>query len=124
MDDATTEENLSRMEQAIVGVKSGETTSAGRDVILGPVEVKSGDSIGIFKGKVRCSSLSREETVLSLIEQMTDSTDEMITLFYGDSIKKEEAELLRSTLQSRHEGREVELFYGGQPYGHYVISVE
>ncbi len=67
---------------------------------------------------------SREETVLSLIEEMTDPTDEMITLFYGDSVKKEEAELLRSTLQSRHDGREVELFYGGQPYGHYVISVE
>ena len=57
MDDATTEENLSRMEQAIGGVKSGEITSAGRDVILGPVEVRSGDSIGIFEGKVRCSCL-------------------------------------------------------------------
>jgi DAK2 domain fusion protein YloV len=124
MDDATTEENLSRMEQAIGGVKSGETTSAGRDVILGPVEVRSGDSIGIFKGKVRCSSLSREEAVLSLVEQMSGSTDEMITLFYGDSVTKEEAELLRSILQSRHEGREIELYYGGQPYGHYVVSVE
>jgi len=124
MDDATTEENLSRMKQAIEGVKSGETASAGRDVSLGRVEVALGDSIGIFEGKVRCSSSSREEAALSLVEQMTEPTDEMVTLFYGDCVKKEEAERLQSALRSRHEGREVELYYGGQPYGHYIISVE
>jgi hypothetical protein len=124
MDDASAEKNVSRMEQAYHGVKSGETTSAGRDVVIGEVRVSSGDSIGIFGGELRCSSTRKDETVVSLVDDMTDATDEIITLFYGDSIEKAEAEALQATLQSLHQDKAVELYYGGQPYAHYLISVE
>ena len=124
MDDTSAEENISRMEQAYHGVKSGETASAGRDVMMGEVRISSGDSIGIFGGKVRCSSAREEETVLSLVGDMIDASDEIITLFYGDSIEKEEAEALQATLQFLHEDKAVELYYGGQPYAHYLISIE
>lgn len=124
MDDASTEENISRMEQAYRGVKSGETVSASRDVVMDGVRVSSGDFIGIFGGELRCSSTSKDETVASLVDDMTDASDEIITLFYGDSIEKEEAEALQATLQALHEDKVVELYYGGQPYAHYLISVE
>ena len=96
MDDASTEENISRMEQAFVNVKSGETALASRDVTIGDVEVASGESIGIFGGEVRCSCACRKEAVLSLVGQMTEPSDEIITLFRGDSVEREEAEALRS----------------------------
>ena len=38
--------------------------------------------------------------------------------------KRTEAEALRATLQPLHEDKAVELYYGGQPYAHYLISVE
>ncbi len=124
MDDASAEENISRMEPAYHGVKSGETASAGRDVVMGGVRVSSGDSIGIFGGEIRCSSTRKDETVISLVDDITDASDEIITLFYGDSIEKAEAEALQATLQLLHEDKAVELYYGGQPYAHYLISVE
>ena len=124
MDDASAEENVSRMEQAYHGVKSGETTSAGRDVVIGEVRVMSGDSIGIFGGELRCSSTCKDETVISLVDGMTGAPDEIITLFYGDAVEKAEAEALQATLQSLYEDKAVELYYGGQPYAHYLISVE
>jgi uncharacterized protein len=124
MEDASTEENVSRMEQAFGNVKSGETALASRDVVIGGVEVASGESIGIFDGEVLCSCACRKDAVLSLVEKMTETSDEIITLFHGDSVEKEEAESLRSVLQSSYQDKVVELYYGGQPYAHYIISVE
>jgi dihydroxyacetone kinase-like predicted kinase len=124
MDDAPTAENISRMEQAFGNIKSGETALASRDVTLGNVEVTSGESIGIFGGEVLCSSPCRKEVVHSLVRRMTDGSDEIITLFHGDSVSKEEAEDLRSSLQASYKDKAVELYYGGQPYAHYIISVE
>ena len=124
MDDASAEENISRMEESYRGVKSGETASASRDVAMDGVRVSLGDSIGIFGGELRCSSASKGETVARLVNDMTDASDEIITLFYGDAIEKEEAEALQATLQALHEDKAVELYYGGQPYAHYLISVE
>jgi len=124
MDDTSTEANISRMEQAFKNVKSGEAVSASRNVVVGGVEVKSGDSIGIYRKKIRCSYPHTEETVIRLVELMVDPSDEIITLYYGDSVEKENAEALQSTLQSRFQGKAVELYYGGQAYAHYLISVE
>ena len=44
--------------------------------------------------------------------------------FIGDSIEKNELETLKSALQSRFQNKTVELYWGGQPYAHYLISVE
>jgi DAK2 domain fusion protein YloV len=124
MDDTSPEENISRMEQAFKNVKSGEVVPASRSVVVGGVEVKSGDSIGIYQGEIRCSCLCTEEAVIRLVELMVDPSDEIITLYYGDSVEKENSEALQSTLQSRFQGKSVELYYGGQAYAYYLISVE
>ncbi len=122
--DASAEENIGRMEQACRGVKSGEVTSACRNAVMGEVRVSSGDFIGIFGGEIRCSSARKDETVVSLVDGMTEASDEIITLFYGDSVEKAEAEALQATLQLLHADKAVELYDGGQPYAHYLISVE
>jgi dihydroxyacetone kinase-like predicted kinase len=124
MDEATFEENIGRMEQAFKNVKSGEASPASRSVVLMGVEVRSGDSIGIYQGKIQCSCSNAEETVIRLVESMVDPSDEIITLFYGDSIEKDELETLKSALESRFQNKTIELCWGGQPYAHYLISVE
>ncbi len=124
MDDTSPEENITRMEQAFKKVKSGEAVPASRSVVVGGVEVKSGDSIGIYQGKIRCSCSRAEETVSHLVDWMVDPSDEIITLYYGDSIEQKESEALQSSLRSRFQGKAVELYYGGQAYAHFLISVE
>ena len=123
-DDATSEENIRRMERASREVKSGEVTSACRDATIGEVGVSVGDFIGIFAGEIRCSSASTDEAVISLVDTMAGASDEIITLFYGASVEKEEAEALQAAVQLLHEDKAVELHEGGQPYAHYLISVE
>ena len=124
MDDAAFEENIRRMDQAFKNIKSGEALPASRSVVLMGVEVRSGDSIGIYQGKIQCSCSNAGETALRLVESMVDPSDEIITLFYSDFIEKNDLEALKSTLQSRFQNKTVEFFGGGQPYAHYLISVE
>jgi hypothetical protein len=61
---------------------------------------------------------------MDLVTAMRAPSDEIITLYYGEAIQKEEAEALQSNLKLRHEGVEIELYYGGQPYAQYIISAE
>ncbi|OPY75724.1 MAG: DAK2 domain protein [Syntrophorhabdus sp. PtaU1.Bin058] len=124
MDDAPFEKNVGTMEGAWKGVKSGEVAQASRDVTAKGIEVKTGDSIGIYGGEIRCSSASVEETVMDLAASMLDPRNEIITLFYGDSIGKQDAETLQSAVQERFKDKTVELYYGGQPYAQYIISIE
>jgi uncharacterized protein len=124
IDEAPYEENVERMEDAVLSVRSGEVTEASRDVTLGGVEVKNGNFIGIFDGKLRCSRPSVEDVVADLVEAMVDPSHEIVTLYYGDSVPSEDAEAMRSMLQERLDDKGIELYYGGQPYASYIISVE
>jgi len=123
-DDSPMGENVSRMEQAGHDVKSGEVTSACREARIGDIRVSFGDFIGIFKGEVCCSSTRTDKAVVSLLDVMSNASDEIITLIYGDAVKKEEAEAVQETLQLLHKDKVVELHDGGQPYAYYLISVE
>lgn len=124
MDDSPWEENVDRMEKAFLRTKSGETALASRDVTLAGVEVHSGDSIGVYRGEIRCAHPSPEETATRLVAHMVEPTDELVTIFYGDTIKRGDAEALRALLQSRFADKSVELCFGGQPHAQYIVSVE
>jgi uncharacterized protein len=124
MDEASSEENMDKMRETFSYVKTGEVALASRSAVQGGVEVLSGDSIGIFEGKIKVSCAQAKDAALGLVAHMIGPSSEIVTLYYGESIQKEEAEALQSALEHRHEGIVVELYYGGQPYAHYIISAE
>jgi DAK2 domain fusion protein YloV len=124
MEDTSYEENVTHMDRAFQGVKSGEALVASRDVVLGGIQVRTGDSIGVYKGEIRCSFSSVDETVSSLIQCMLEPSDEIITLFFGDTIRKSDAESMCSTLQGQFSDKTVELYYGGQAHAQYIVSIE
>jgi dihydroxyacetone kinase-like predicted kinase len=124
MDDASCEENINRMDKASQGVKSGEVLVASRDVTLGGIQVRTGDSIGVYKGEIRCSFASVYEAVPSLIQYMLQPSDEIITLFFGETIRKNDGETMQTIIQERFSDKTVDLYYGGQAHAQYIVSVE
>ena len=118
------ETNLKAMEEAMVNVKTGEVTTAVRDVKSDNVSVKEGDIIALYDGKIRAATRSREETVLELMDQMADEDSELATLFYGEDVDKADAETMSEKLGDKFPDIEFELHYGGQPHYFYIISVE
>jgi uncharacterized protein len=124
MEDAPTDENVRRMEEAFRGIKVGEAVEASRDVVSGGLAVKAGDSIGIYNGKIQCARPCPEDAVSDLADCMVDASDEIVTLFYGDSVEKEAAEAVTAVLRARYHDKAVELYFGGQPYAQYIVEVE
>jgi uncharacterized protein len=124
MEDVSTDENVRRMKDAYGHVKVGEAVEASRDVVSEGVEVKAGDFIGISRGKIECASSSPEETMFDLVGRIVDTADEIITVFYGDTVEKDRAEALCAALRNRCEDKDVELYFGGQPYAQYIVGIE
>lgn len=124
MDEAAYQENVDRMEEAVKNVRSGEVTEASRDVTLWGIEIKNGDSIGIFDGKIRCSHAIAEDAAVDLVKTMVDTSYEIVTLYYGESVSREEADAVQTKLQGCLGDKGVELYYGGQPHARYIVSVE
>ncbi|MBN9646531.1 DAK2 domain-containing protein [Terrisporobacter glycolicus] len=122
--DADVSENESNMMEALSSVKSGQVTYAVRDTVINDVEVKEGNIIGIAEGKLLSAGNNVDEITTDLIGKLVDEDSAIITLFYGEDTSKEEAEVLRDSLEEKFEDIDVELHYGGQPLYYYLISVE
>lgn len=124
MDEGSYEQNVERMEKAFGQVKSAEVLIASRDVTLGGIPVRTGDFIGIFGGEIKCSCACLDDAVPCLVESMVEPSNEIITLFYGDTVKKGDADAMSLGLKNRFSDKTVELYYGGQAHALYVVSVE
>ena len=122
--DLTIEENEANMVEALSTVKSGQVTYAVRNTVINDVEVKEGNIIGLGEGKLLSAGDNIDEITTNLIESLVDEESAIITLFYGEDIKEEQAEALRESLEEKFEDIDIELYYGGQPIYYYLVSVE
>ena len=88
MEEAAFEDNVGRMEDASRHIKAGEILKASRDVTMGGIEVRAGDFIGIFDGRIRCAHVNQEHALMDLVSAMMEGTNEIISLFYGDTVEQ------------------------------------
>ena len=122
--DLTIEENEANMVEALSTVKSGQVTYAVRNTVINDIEVQEGNIIGLGEGKLLSAGDNIDEITTNLIESLVDEDSAIITLFYGEDIKEEQAEALRESLEEKYEDIDIELYYGGQPIYYYLVSVE
>ena len=64
------------------------------------------------------------ETTLNLVLSMVDEDSELISLYYGEDIKEDQAEAMAASIREVCPDCEVEVNNGGQPIYYYLISVE
>lgn len=114
----------SQMEEALGQVKTGQVTYAVRDSVFDGKPISQGNILGIADGKIVTVEEGIAETTLSLVEQMVDEDSEIITLFYGEEVQREDAEAIAASLSEAHPDCEIELLYGGQPLYFFIIAIE
>ncbi len=112
------------MNSAIGEIESGEITTAVRDVEIDGIEVKQGEIISLHNGKLVGSNKTLEEGCLVFLEKAKAEDMELITMFHGENITKEEAEKMADIIQEKYPDQEVELQYGGQPHYQFILSIE
>ena len=122
--EATAEENKTNMIHALDNVKVGQVTYAVRNTSLNGFSIKEGDIIGLDDKKILAKSHSLEETVLKLIARMKEDFHQVITLYYGEDVKEEEAEALCELIADRYPECDVDFHNGGQSVYYYILSLE
>ncbi len=123
-EDASVEDNVKAMTDAVSEVKTGQVTYAVRDTVFDDMEIKKDEIIAISEGKIISHGDNPEEQTLKLLEEMVDEDSFLVTLFYGDKVDKKVAEGLKEQIEEIAEECDVEIIYGGQPLYYYIISVE
>ncbi len=116
-------ENKTNMIHALDTVTVGQVTYAVRDTRVNGLDIKEGDIIGLDNKKILAKGDKLDEVVVKLIEKLR-SGEEIITLYYGNDVKEEDAEALQSILADKFPDCDVELQYGGQPIYYYYIALE
>lgn len=114
----------SEMHDALDDVQSGEITTATRNVEIDGVQVQEGQIIGLLNGKLVASSSSLQETTMSLLESAGTQDYELITLYSGENIAKQEVDIIADEIRSTYPELEFEVHEGGQPHYQFIISIE
>ena len=118
------QENKANMIHSLDNVTSGQVTYAVRNTKIDGFELKEGDIIGLDNKKILAKGNEIGQTVIDLIARMKSMTDEIITLYYGEGVKEDEAMELQSRLSEIYPNCEVDIHYGGQPIYYYFIALE
>lgn len=122
--DSTPAENAQRMEAEIGAVKTGQVTYAVRDTVIDDKEIKQGDYMGIGDSGILSVGRELETTAIQMLNDLIDEESAIVSIYYGEEISKESAEMIGSKIEEEHPEVEVEIHYGGQPIYYYVVSVE
>lgn len=115
---------LKAMETGLTTVQTGQVTFAVRDSVFDGQPISEGNILGIADGKIVAVDGDISDTTLKLVEIMVNDQSELITLFYGEDVQREDAEKIAASLSEAHPDCEIELHPGGQPIYYYIIAIE
>jgi len=122
--DLSSKENAERMTEELANVKTGQVTYAVRDTEIDDKVIRQGDYMGIGDTSILAVGRDMTETTHAMIDEMIDEESSIISIYYGDQVKEDDANALGAKLEGKYPDVEVEIHYGGQPIYYYVISVE
>jgi len=123
-DDKALEDNYIRMETALHNVQTVEITFAVRDTVNNGIEIKKGDVIGLLDGKIVKTGHDKDDIIVEMLCEILKAGKEIVTVIAGEGVAESETAALMKRLQEVDETVEFELYYGGQPLYHYIISIE
>ena len=120
----TLEDNKNNMLEAVSNVKSGQVTYAVRDTSIDGKAIHEGDIMCIGdKGLVSVGN-DISDVTFDLIKDAVDEDSELISIYYGADVKKEDAEAFAARVEESFPDCDVQNYYGGQPIYYYIVSVE
>lgn len=124
MPDADAKTNEEAMLEEIKNVKTGQMTYAVRDTHIDDKEIHEGDIMGIGDSGILAVGKDLEETTKELIANLVDEDSELISIYYGEEVSKEEAEKFAGEIEELYPDVDVDIQFGGQPIYYYVLAVE
>ena len=124
MPDADAKTNEEAMLEEVKNVKTGQVTYAVRDTRIDDKEIHEGDIMGIGDHGILAVGSEIRKTTLEMLEQLVDEDSELISVYYGEEVKEEDANELIEQIEELYPDADVDAHFGGQPIYYYVLAVE
>lgn len=124
MPEADAAANEETMLEEIQNVKSGQVTYAVRDTRIDDKEIHEGDIMGIGDSGILAVGQEVEATTREMLVKLVDDDSELISLYYGEEVKREDAERFTEEIEELYPDVDVDAHFGGQPIYYYVLAVE
>jgi uncharacterized protein len=118
------EDLVTEMSEALNDVYSGEITIATRTVEINGVDVQEGQVIALLDGKLVAAESTLDAACMRLLEEADTDKRELITLFTGENVHKNDVKRIGDLIRTRYPGHEIEIKEGGQPHYHFIIAIE
>lgn len=109
-----------RMTKAFAKVKSLSFTRAVRDAR----DIKEGEWLGLIEEEIEVTGKTIGDAVRVLLKQVVTEGDEVMTVFFGSELLKQERAALEKLITEVCPHLEVESVIGGQPLYPVIISLE
>jgi hypothetical protein len=122
--DGDFDETVKDMTQSTAEVQTGEITTAVRNVEINGVTVHEGQIIGLHNGQLVTAASNLEEACLDLLQKANTDEYELITMFYGENVSRNEVNHIADVIRARYPDQEIEVQEGGQPHYQFIISIE
>lgn len=112
------------MERAAGGVTTIEITSAVRDADFEGVAVREGQTIALLDGKLKLAGDQQDQVIEAILAEAKLDERDILTLYYGQNIALEQAEVLAERLAQLYPDQEIEVQAGDQPHYDYIMGIE
>lgn len=122
--EASLDENVSEMTEAIANVKSGQVTFAIKDTNIDGVDIKKDQYIGINGKTIICCYPNKVKAAYKMISSMLDENSSIITLIVGEDATSSEVEALTELISNKYPDVEIEVTEGKQPVYSFIVGVE
>jgi len=116
--------NVDLMERAAAQIQTVEITNAVRSVRIDGLSIEKGQFIALLNGKLIEAGDSVRQVARGVLRTMDIGRYDIVTVYWGDAVTREEAEELASWMGTHCPDQEIELVEGNQPHYDYIISVE
>lgn len=123
-EEASKEENEENMIEAIGSVIDASVTYAVRDTTINGKEIHKDDIIGIASKDIISSGKTVFDVVTETVDKLMDEDISLVTLFYGEDVKEEDAEEVREAIEEKYPDIDIDVIKGDQPIYYYIISLE
>ena len=116
--------NKENMIAEMMKVKTGSVTYAVRDTVIDEKTIKENDIMGIGDSGIVSVGTDLFKTTIDMISNLVDDDSEIISIYYGEEVSKEDAQAVADKIEQLYPDVEVDVNDGGQPIYYYIISVE
>lgn len=122
--EASLEENVGEMTEAMQNVKTGQVTFAVRDTNIDGIEVHANEYMALVNKEIKACVPGKMDALKKSLEGLVDDDSEIITLICGQDVTKEEKEEAQTYIAEHFADCECEVIDGKQPVYSFIIGVE